>query len=174
MPFLRVEKKNSGTYLRILESFRNAEGKSTHRILFSLGKVEDYTPEQLRRMGIKLFELGGGEVKALLHGDLEEIGRFNYGYQQIFGKALDHYGLPDIFRRIEKKNNLQFNLYDSIFLMLIAVNKKWPSLFNLDNHTVFNIVAYAIIFTMIYLFDRSEKNRTVFSHSNNTHFTSIE
>lgn len=119
MPFLRVEKKNSGTYLRILESFRNADGKSTHRILFSLGKVEDYTPEQLQRIGVKLFQLGGGVVKALLHGDLQEIGRFNYGYQQIFAKALQHYGLPDIFRRIGKKSNLQFSLYDSIFLMLI-------------------------------------------------------
>ncbi len=119
MPFLRIEKKNSGTYLRILESFRNADGKSTHRILFSLGKAEDYTPEQLRKIGIKLFELGGGEVKALLQGELEELGRFNYGYQQIFGKALQHYGLANIFRRIEKKSKLQFSLYNSIFLMLI-------------------------------------------------------
>ena len=119
MPFLRVEKKSSGTYLRILESYRNAAGQSTNRILYSLGKVENYTPEQLRSIGIKLFELGGGEVKALLQGELEETGRFNYGYQQVYGKALQHYGLPDIFRRIEKKNNLHFSLYDSIFLMLI-------------------------------------------------------
>jgi hypothetical protein len=119
MPFLRAEKKASGTYLRILESYRNAAGGSTHRILYSLGKLEDYTPEQLRAIGIKLFELGGGEVKALLQGDLEEIGRYNYGYQQIYGKALEHYGLHDVFRRIEKKSKLQFNLYDSIFLMLI-------------------------------------------------------
>ena len=119
MPFLRVEKKSSGTYLRILESYRNEEGKSTNRILFSLGKVEDYSPEQLRRIGIRLFELGGGEVKALLQGQLEETGRFNYGYQQVYGKALQRYGLVDIFRRVEKKNKLQFNLYNSVFLMLI-------------------------------------------------------
>ena len=119
MPFLRVEKKTSGSYLRILESFRNKAGKSTHRILYSLGKVEDYTPEQLRSLGIKLFELGGGEVKALLQGDLLETGRFNYGYQQVYGKALQHYRLADIFRRIEKKNKLQFNLYNCVFLMLI-------------------------------------------------------
>jgi hypothetical protein len=92
---------------------------STHRILYSLGKLEDYTPEQLRAIGIKLFELGGGEVKALLQGNLEEIGRYNYGYQQVYGKALQHYGLHDVFRRIEKKSKLQFNLYDSIFLMLL-------------------------------------------------------
>jgi transposase len=119
MPFLRAEKKSSGTYLRVLESYRNDAGKSTHRVLYSLGKIEDYTPDQLRAIGIKLFELGGGEVKALLQGDLEEIGRYNYGYQQVYGKALQHYGLHDIFRRIEKKSKLQFSLYDCVFLMLL-------------------------------------------------------
>lgn len=119
MPFLRAEKKASGTYLRILESYRNRAGKATHRILYSLGKVEDYTPEQLRAIGVKLFELGGGEVKALLQGELEELGRYNYGYQQIYGKALEHYGLHNVFRRIEKKSKLQFSLYDSVFLMLL-------------------------------------------------------
>lgn len=110
MPFLRVEKKSSGTYLRILESYRTESGQSTNRILYTLGKVEDYTPEQLRKIGIKLFELGGGEVKALLQGDMQELGRFNYGYQQVYGKALQHYKLADVFRRIEKKNKLQFNI----------------------------------------------------------------
>lgn len=119
MPFLRVEKKPSGTYLRILQSYRDASGQPTHRILYSLGKAEDYTPEQLRAIGIKLFELGGGQVKALLQGDLLEIGRYNYGYQQVYGKALQHYGLHDVFRRIEKKSRLGFNLYDSVLLMLL-------------------------------------------------------
>lgn len=119
MPFLRAEKKASGTYLRILESYRNEAGKATHRILYSLGKVEDYTPEQLRAIGVKLFELGGGEIKALLQGELQELGRYNYGYQQIYGKALEHYGLHNVFRRIEKKSKLQFSLYDSVFLMLL-------------------------------------------------------
>ncbi len=81
MPFLRVEKKKSGNYLRILESYRNDDGKSTHRILYSLGKIEDYTPEQLRSIGIKLFEFGGGQVKELIQGSIEEVGRYNYGYQ---------------------------------------------------------------------------------------------
>ena len=70
MSFLRIEKKSSGTYLRILESYRNDEGKSKHKILHTLGKVEDYKPAQLRAIGIQLFELGGGEVKALLTSDL--------------------------------------------------------------------------------------------------------
>jgi exosortase/archaeosortase family protein len=44
-----------------------------------------------------------------------------------------------------------------ISLLLVAVNKKWQNSFDLDNHTLFNIAAYIAIFTMIYLFDRSEK-----------------
>ena len=72
MPFLRIEKKPSGTYIRILESYRHSNGRSTHRILYSLGKVEDYTPEQLRSMGAKLYELAGGEAKDLLRGSIEE------------------------------------------------------------------------------------------------------
>jgi len=40
MAFLKIERKDTGTYLRIAESFRDQEGKTRHRILHSLGKVE--------------------------------------------------------------------------------------------------------------------------------------
>ncbi len=119
MAYLKVDRKASGNYIRILESYRNDKGLPTSRVLYSLGKVEDYSPEQLRSIGIKLFELGGGELKALLQGSLEELGRYNYGYQQLYGKAFSHYGLADVFRRIEKKSRLQFDLTAAIFLMLI-------------------------------------------------------
>lgn len=119
MPFLKVERKKSGTYLRIVESYRNDKGLPTSRVLYSLGKVEDFTPEQLQKIGLKLFQLGGGEVKTLLTGTLTELGRYNYGYQQIYSKAILHYGLDDIFRRIEKKSKLEFSLFNSVFLMLL-------------------------------------------------------
>jgi len=119
MPFLRIEKKTSGIYLRILESYRNKEGKSTHRILHSLGKVEDYTPEQLKRIGIKLFELGGGNLQSFLQGDIVELGRYNYGYQQTYRKALDHYGLITLMNRLERKSKISYCLLDVVFLMLL-------------------------------------------------------
>lgn len=119
MPFLRVEKKSSGTYLRILESYRDASGKSTHRTLYSIGKIEDYTPEQLRRIGIKLYELGGGEIKALLDGNVEELARYNYGYMQVFGKAMHHYGLDVVINRIRRSSKVKFDLYNATMLMLI-------------------------------------------------------
>lgn len=119
MPFLKVERKSSGTYLRILESYRNQDGQPTSRVLYSLGKVEDYTPEQLQRMGIRLYELGGGEVKALLEGSIEELARYNYGYVQVYGKALQHYGLDALFNRLARKHHLQFNLLNAVQLMLL-------------------------------------------------------
>jgi exosortase/archaeosortase family protein len=45
-----------------------------------------------------------------------------------------------------------------ITLLLLAVNKKIPTVGNWDNHTLFNIAAYLVIFTMIYFFDRTLKN----------------
>ena len=44
-----------------------------------------------------------------------------------------------------------------ISLLLVAVNEKWQIFFNMDNHVLFNIAAYILIFTMIYFFDRYER-----------------
>jgi exosortase/archaeosortase family protein len=44
-----------------------------------------------------------------------------------------------------------------ISLLLVAVNEKWQIFFNMDNHALFNIAAYILIFTMIYFFDRYER-----------------
>lgn len=119
MAYLKVERKKSGTYLRILQSYRNESGKPTSKVLFSLGKVEDYTPSQLRSIGVKLFEIGGGQLKGLLSGDIVELGRYNYGYQQVFEKALNHYGLKLLLQRIQRKHKLQLDLYSSTLLMLL-------------------------------------------------------
>ena len=58
MAFLRVEKKQSGTYLRIIESYKES-GKSKHRTLHSLGKVEDYSPNQLEAIAKKTLRAIG-------------------------------------------------------------------------------------------------------------------
>lgn len=119
MPFLKIERKQSGTYLRLVESYRDNEGKTRHRILHSLGKVSDYTPEQLRSIGLRLYELGGGDIKTLLDGNIEELGRFNYGYCQVYGKALSYYGLDAILNRIARKNKLSYDLKAASMLMLL-------------------------------------------------------
>jgi len=119
MSFLKIERKPSGTYLRIMESYRDEQGQSRHRIVHSLGKVEDYTPEQLRQIGIRLYELGGGDIKALLEGTTEEVGRYNYGYYQIYRKAFQYYQLDVLMRRLVKKWKVSFDLDNAVMLMLL-------------------------------------------------------
>lgn len=44
-----------------------------------------------------------------------------------------------------------------ISLFLVAINRNWAMPFGIDHHTWFNIFAYMLIFTMIWLYDRSSK-----------------
>lgn len=46
-----------------------------------------------------------------------------------------------------------------ITLFLVAINKGWPMPLGIDHHTWFNIVAYLLIFILIWLYDRSAKRR---------------
>lgn len=119
MSFIRVEKKKSGNYLRILESYRDDRGKNTHRILHNLGKVEDYTPEQLKKIGLKFYQLAGGDIKELLGSGVTEIGRYNYGYQQVYGKALENFKLDQLFNRIQRKSKFKFSLLNALTLMCL-------------------------------------------------------
>jgi exosortase/archaeosortase family protein len=42
-----------------------------------------------------------------------------------------------------------------IILLIVALDKNWPMPLGLDHHTWFNIIAYLLIFLMIYLYDKS-------------------
>lgn len=52
-----------------------------------------------------------------------------------------------------------------VCLILISNDSKWPSVSNLDHHTMFNISAYLLIFILIYFYTKSEKKRKL----QNTH-----
>jgi transposase len=119
MAFLRVENKKSGSYMRIVESYRDEKGVSRQRVLYNLGKADDYTPDQLQRIGSRLYELGGGDLKELLGITTAEKARFNYGFYQVYASALTHYGLPRIFNRISNKHKLQFDLQNAALLMVL-------------------------------------------------------
>ncbi|MBA2563053.1 MAG: hypothetical protein H0V14_09115, partial [Chitinophagaceae bacterium] len=43
-----------------------------------------------------------------------------------------------------------------ISLVLIAYNKQWDIPLSLEHHTLFNIIVYACIFFMIWIFQRTE------------------
>lgn len=118
MAFLRTDKKADGTYLRIVKS-RRENGKVIKQTVYSLGKVSDYTAEQLKRFGEKFYALGGSDPRELLDGSIEETGRHNYGYYQLFRKIFSIYGLDKLLLHIEKKHQLGIDLVNAVMLMLL-------------------------------------------------------
>ncbi len=99
MAFLRAEKKKSGTYLRIIQSYK-VEGKSKHKTLYSLGKLEDYSSHQLERIARKIMELAGGNYEDLFGDTFHELGRYNYGYALVIGSLWNKFDFHKLVRII--------------------------------------------------------------------------
>ena len=118
MAFIRKEIKNSVTYLRMIESYRDTDGKSRHRTLYNMGKAKDYSPESLKKMGLLLYELGGGSREDLESKQLKEIGRYYYGFPLVIKKLLKEYSLDKFLQRRRKNNGLVYNLADSVCLLI--------------------------------------------------------
>lgn len=118
MAYMRIDKKEGEQYIRIVASKRK-EGKPRQETVYNLGKVSDYTPVQLKRFGTKFFELGGGDPRELLEGAIEELGRYNYGYFQLFSRIFSFYKLDKLLARIQSKHKLEINLANAVMLMLL-------------------------------------------------------
>jgi transposase len=118
MAFIRKEIKKSGTYLRFVESYRDQQGVSRHRTLFNLGRADSYSPESLKKMGQVLYELGGGTLQELEFRQLKEKERYNYGFPIVVEKLLKEYRLDDLLQRRIANNGLEYNLADSVRLLI--------------------------------------------------------
>jgi transposase len=118
MAFIRKETKKTGTYLRLVESYRDLDGHSRHRTLYNLGRAEDYSPESLKKMGEVLYLVGGGTLEELESKQLKETGRYNYGFPLVVRKLLKEYSLDSFFQRRINNSGLGFNLIDSLCLLI--------------------------------------------------------
>jgi transposase len=118
MAFLRVDNKDGEQYIRIVAA-RRKNGKPLQETVYNLGKVSDYTPDQLKRFGMRFYELGGADPRELLEGSIQELGRYNYGYYQLFSKVLSYYNLDGLFARVARKQHLSFSLTNAVMLMLL-------------------------------------------------------
>lgn len=117
MAFLRHEKKDSGTYLRIIQSYRD-NGKNKHKTLYNLGKLEDYNPEALKKIGQTLYELAGGTVDELENKMLHEIKRLYYGFPLVIKRLLSIYSLNVLFNGITRNKTLSFSMLESVILLI--------------------------------------------------------
>ncbi|HIP36071.1 MAG TPA: IS1634 family transposase [Crocinitomix sp.] len=117
MAFIRVEKKQSGTYLRIVQSYKE-NGKPKHKTLHSLGKVEDYPPNQLEAIAKKLLALSGINMKPIVADSFHEVGRYNYGYALVVKKLFDVFKIGTFIKRVNVKRRIKFNWGQALHLMV--------------------------------------------------------
>jgi transposase len=81
--------------------------------------VEDYSTEELQRIGKQLYALGCGDLRDLLKQDgAKEIGRYNYGYPMVCRHLLQDYHFEKLFSRIGKKHHLKFDIFEALLLMV--------------------------------------------------------
>lgn len=119
MASLRIDKKPSGHYMSIVESFRDNAGKPKIKILASLGKIENYNPQTLRSAARKLYELTGGDISELVGPSTKELSRVNFGYEQIVNSLMTYFGIDHLCRRITKKHKLSYDIERVLSLMII-------------------------------------------------------
>ena len=117
MAFLRVEKKKSGSYMRIMESFRE-NGVPKNKTLYSLGRVEDYSPIQLERIAEKLLSLAGSNIEDVVQGDFQEISRVNYGYSLIISELWSRLNLDHWVKQVNIKSRVRFDWLSVLKLMI--------------------------------------------------------
>jgi len=117
MAFLRIERKKSGNYMRIVESFR-VNGKPKNRTLYSMGKVEDYSTAQLESIAKKLLEAAGLKLEDVLPKNIQETNRLNYGYALVIKKLWSIFDMDILFRKISLKNKTKFDWINVLQLMI--------------------------------------------------------
>ena len=117
MAFLRVENKKSGTYLRIVESYKD-KGKPKHKTLHSLGKVEDYPPSQLESIAKKLLECAGLNMKDIVADSFEEVARVNYGYALVIKAIWKLFNMNEFVAKVNIRSKVKFDWMQSLQVMV--------------------------------------------------------
>lgn len=119
MASILVDRKPGGDYVRLVESYRDVDGKSKIRTLARLGKLDAKKIASLKKMADKLYQLVGVDLAQLAHKGIKELGRYNYGFYQAVDQTFKAYGLDVFLQRTARKKKLSFNLYHCILLLVI-------------------------------------------------------
>jgi len=170
MPYIKTDKRKSGTYLRIVESKRDKNGKVKKNTLHNLGSVRNYSPSSLKKMGKVFYELGGGKLPEEKNPQLTELSRHNYGFVQVYDKVLKIYELDKFLSRLSKRNHIEFNLYQTILLMIAErLNDPSSKLMNYNHQNEYigleKIELHNLYRTLDYLYENQDRiQKLIYSH----------
>jgi len=117
MAYLRIEKKKSGSYMRIIQGYRK-DGKSLCKTLYNLGRLEDYKSTELQAIGQKFLKLAGCPIENIKDLGLRELARYNYGYIQIVNSLWNTFKINEIIAKTLVSKRIKYDFVNVLKLML--------------------------------------------------------
>lgn len=158
MPHIKTDIKKSGTYIRIIGSKRGADGKVKKTTIHNLGNVANYSQTSLKKIGKVFYELGGGSIPEEKKPNITEIARYNHGFMAVYDRILKEYELDKYFRRLAKRYHIEFDIYQTLLLMLVERLSEPSSKLSNYNHQheylgIKNIELHNLYRTLDYLSD---------------------
>ncbi len=117
--FLREIKTKGKTYLNIIESYWK-DGKSRHKSIASLGRLDNLqNTKQLRKIALGLLRYCRESHTHLDLTTCEETQRKIWGAPVVIKKIWDKFKLDELFSKLIGSRKIKFDLFSSIFLMVI-------------------------------------------------------
>lgn len=117
--FLREIKSGKRTYLNIVETYYD-KGRVRHRSIASLGRKDDLQDsEQLKRIITSLSKYCKEDKTRLNVSTCEEKQRKVWGAPVAIKKIWDKFKLNDIFSKLLNKRKIKYDLFSSVFLMVV-------------------------------------------------------
>ncbi len=111
-------------------------------------------------MGKTFLELAGIDVSYPEKKELQELARYNYGFIQIYNRILQIYGIDKFIDELTKKKRLNFNLYQSLLLMIAErLNEPSSKLSNYHNQSEYVALEQLELHNLYRSLDRLYENQ---------------
>ena len=116
--FLRTVKSKGYEYLNITKSYRD-KGKSRHKNVASFGRIDKINKEEIKNLALSLIKFCNGNENLLDINTAEEKSRKNWGAVRVFKKLWKIFDFPRIFKKLQQGSKIKFDLFSTVFLMLV-------------------------------------------------------
>jgi transposase len=101
-----------------MESHRQGT-KVDKRELFTLGKIENFKPNELASIGKRLLQLSGYSIEDIAKFQaMTNVGHYNYGYQLIVKCLLNMFGIERFFEKNLRSRKMRYDFLTLLQLML--------------------------------------------------------
>ena len=118
--FLKLERKPKGTYMRLVESYRDKNGKPKHRTIQNIGRLDGYSQQSLQGLGNAFIKLSGSVPPGKHLPFVQELARFNYGFEWLAKALMKKIGLVDLVKKCQKKNKVStIDFFNTLLLMIV-------------------------------------------------------